>query len=491
MQKYPNRNGIVKAASKAAHMGNRTEMEGPGERGCVLLVDDEESLRHALSKTLQRKGYEVLEASNGACALEVLRARDVDVVVSDIRMPDMDGIALLQVVRERTPDVPFLLLTGTPDVATAVKAVGYGAFEYLTKPGDLPRLGESVGKALEAHRLATTRRRLLDSASGRGRNAEPRRSLDQPVGPGTLLDGRYRLGRLIGAGGMGTVYEAQREDLAGMIVAVKVLHSKLTARPDLLRRFRREAEVVATLHHPNIVKVIDFVARPDEPEFLVMELLRGTTLATAIENDPPFSERRVAFIASQVLGALAVAHSVQVIHRDLKPDNLLLTTVAGIEDVVKLVDFGIAKLLAPPDGQRLTETGLVLGTPAYMAPEYARGEPASASGDLYALGCVMYEALTRRQPFSGANYNAILFAIQDEAPRPIQTFRPDVSPEFSSIVDRALAKDPKARFPSAQAMAEDLRAWLACDTTTERPMLAGLGTAPTIESPVPRRKAST
>ena len=333
---------------------------------------------------------------------------------------------------------------------------------------------------------------MLESASGRDRHSDPRRSFHQPVGPGTLLDGRYRVGRLLGAGGMGTVYEAQREDLAGMQVAVKVLHSKLTERPDLLVRFRREAEVVATIEHPNIVKVIDFVARPGEPEFLVMELLRGTTLAAAIENDPPFSERRVAFIASQVLGALAAAHAVRVVHRDLKPENLLLTTLAGIEDVVKLVDFGIAKLLVPPDDRRLTETGLVLGTPAYMAPEYARGEPASASGDLYALGCVMYEALTRRQPFTGANYNAILFAIQDKAPPPIQASRPDVSLEFSFIVERALAKDPKARFPSAQAMAEELKPWLGCDATIDqRPMLTGLGTAPTIEGPIPRRKAPT
>src|SRR5581483_2310308 len=128
------------------------------------------------------------------------------------------------------------------------------------------------------------------------------------------------------------------------------------------------------------------------------------TLTTAIERDPPFSQSRVAFIASQVLSALEAAHAIKVIHRDLKPDNLFLTAVSGIGDLVKVLDFGIAKLLENADS-KLTETGTVLGTPANMAPESARGERPLVAGDIYAVGCVMYEALTQRAPFVGANYN--------------------------------------------------------------------------------------
>jgi len=458
-------------------------------QGCVLIVDDEDALRRALARTLSKQGYQVVDASSGSLALELLDTHDVDVVVSDIRMPGMDGMALLRLVREQKPDVPFVLLTGTPDVATAVKAVGYGAFEYLTKPDDLPRLGESVAKAIEAHRAAITRRRILEAAT-RAKVAKPgsRRAIDG----GMVLDGRYRVGRLLGAGGMGTVYEGRREDLAGMPVAIKVLHPRLSDQQEILARFRREAEVVATIDHPNIVKVIDFVAAPDGPVFLVMELLHGDTLATSIERDPPFSERRVAFIASQVLAALGAAHAVNVIHRDLKPENLVLTTLAGIEDVVKLLDFGIAKLLAADGHQRLTETGLTLGTPAYMAPEYARGEAATVAGDLYALGCVMYEALTRQQPFTGTNYNAILFAIQQKQPPPLRDLRPDVSPELTAVIERAIAKDPADRFPTARAMDDALAPWLARGATrAPSSTTAGLGTTPTLESPsVPPKNRS-
>jgi serine/threonine protein kinase len=293
---------------------------------------------------------------------------------------------------------------------------------------------------------------------------------------------------LIGAGGMGTVYEGQREDLAGMPVAIKVLHPRFEDRTEVLVRFRREAEVVATLDHPNIVRVLDFVAPAEGPAFLVMELLRGQTLASAIALEAPFPEQRVAFIASQVLAALEAAHAANVVHRDLKPENLLLTTISGIADVVKLLDFGIAKLLLAAEDDRLTQTGHVLGTPAYMAPEYARGEAATVAGDIYALGCVMYQALTGAQPFTGTNYNAVLFAIQQRSPTPIREVRPDLSEEIVKVVERAMARGAADRFPSARAMAEALRPW------APESVRASVGTplciAPTVEAVVSRAGVS-
>jgi eukaryotic-like serine/threonine-protein kinase len=322
---------------------------------------------------------------------------------------------------------------------------------------DLPRLGPCVAKAIDAHRVATSQRRILESARHQVTRPVSSSPVSDGMTEGTVLAGRYRVGRVLGAGGMGTVYEGRREDLADMPVAIKVLHASLCQRKDLVLRFRREAEIVAALDHPNIVRVLDFVAPPDGgPAFLVMELLRGRTLARVIEEDAPLSEQRVAKIASQVLSALASAHRVEVVHRDLKPENLLLTTVATLNDLVKLLDFGVAKLVSVPHDQRLTQTGHYLGTPAYMAPEYTRGEEATTKGDLYALGCVMYEALTGELPFGGPNYHAVLQAIQHAEPRPLRSVRPDVSDEFAQIVARAMAKDPSSRFESASAMADAL-----------------------------------
>ena len=453
------------------------------ERGCIIVADDEEALRRALTRKLEKVGHTVHQASTGAEALALVETHAVDVVLTDITMPDMDGISLLRQVRDRKPDVPVLLMTGAPHVDTAVKAVEYGALEYLTKPFDLERLAGSVARAVKEHRAAVARRQLLDSAvRSKGGVSGPRSAGGSPITTGTVLGGRYRITEMLGAGGMGTVYAAEREDLGRMSVALKVLHPKLSDRPDLLVRFRREAEVVATLQHPNIVNVIDFIAGDDGPTFLVMERLRGRTLAAAILDEQSLSERRVAFIAFQMLGALQAAHEKHVVHRDLKPENVFLTSVANIADVVKLLDFGIAKL-ADDAASKLTDTGTVLGTPAYMAPEYARGEKADALGDIYAVGCVMYEALARKQPFTAANYNALLFAIQEKEAQPLRTIRPDVSEAMAAIIARAMSKNPKERFQTATAMADALEPHLPAMRKVT-PVLS-MESAPTEELKVP------
>src|SRR5581483_10803130 len=301
-----------------------------------------------------------------------------------------------------------------------------------------------------------------------------------PIGEGTMLAERYRVVRQLGAGGMGTVYEARREDLGGMPVAIKVIHTKLAMRADLVKRFRREAELIAKLHHPHIVRVIDFVFDEAGPSFMVMELLEGITLAQAIAKKP-LSERRCALIASQMLDALALAHDANVIHRDLKPENVFLTKLSTVGDVVKLLDFGIAKILSADASSKLTQTGTVLGTPAYMAPEYARGESCDVRADVYSAGCVMYEALAQRQPFVAANYNALLFALQEKEPTDLQSLRRDVSSELVAIVQRAMAKDRTKRFQTAAEMRAALEPWVASARPPSVP--PPIGSAPTEEIP--------
>jgi eukaryotic-like serine/threonine-protein kinase len=296
---------------------------------------------------------------------------------------------------------------------------------------------------------------------------------------GELLGGRYRLVRRLGAGGMGEVWEALHEGL-GRHVALKAILPSLTSDPVLLARFQREAQAAASLGHPNIVQVTDFAAPQGEPAFLVMELLSGMSLSRAIEQQGPMPESRVAFIAAQVLTALDVAHRANLVHRDIKPDNIFLTSVAGVE-VVKVLDFGIAKLYGESEAAKLTQTGVVMGTPQYMSPEQARGKAVDARTDLYAVGTAMFQALTGRLPFGAGSINALLFAIADDPPPPVSALRADADPRFCAVIERALAKDPAHRYGSALEMRDALEPWL----TTAKPIsivprASTLANAPTV-----------
>jgi serine/threonine protein kinase/CheY-like chemotaxis protein len=430
-----------------------------GTAGRILLVDDEVELRRGLARFLRTRSFSVTEVSTGAEALDLVGRLEFDAVVSDVCMPDMSGLELLRALHGTQPELPVLLLSGTPEPDSSSNAEKQGAFVYMTKPPDLERLGQTVSSAVEQ------RRKGLEYRSGE----RPREARQGDIWTGALLGGRYRVGRLIGEGGMGAVYEAVREDLANMRVAIKVLHPTFSARPDLVARFRREAETVAALDHPNIVRILDFQTNRGEAAFLVMERLNGESLARAIGKESGLAPSRVVFIASQVLAALGAAHSAGVVHRDLKPDNVFLTTMSGMTDIVKLLDFGIAKLVTPSGEQRLTQTGVVLGTPPYMAPEHARGGEIDRRADLYAVGCVMYEALTGRPPFSAENYNALLFAIQETDPRSLLELRPDVDPELAAVITRAMQKEPAQRFQDAESMARTLSRWVSPRVDTPAP----------------------
>ncbi len=272
---------------------------------------------------------------------------------------------------------------------------------------------------------------------------------------GTLISERYRIVRKLGAGGMGAVYEAVQEGL-GRRVALKVLLPAYAQDPEAVARFQREAQAAASLGHPNIVTVTDFGASAGQV-FLVMEFLAGASLAQVIERERTLSASRAAWIATQVLSALSVAHHAGIVHRDMKPDNVFLTEVSGVRDVVKVLDFGIARFTElHGNSSKLTSTGAVLGTPAYMSPEQARGRPVDARSDLYSVGVMLYEMLTGRLPFQATNYHALLFAILEESPPSIATLRGDVAPALIAVVERAMSRDINTRFQSA----DELRAAL-------------------------------
>jgi serine/threonine-protein kinase len=270
---------------------------------------------------------------------------------------------------------------------------------------------------------------------------------------GRRLGGRYRVVRRLDAGAMGVVYEAVQEDL-GRRVALKLLTTAFDEAA--LERLRREAEAAARLGHPHIVQVTDFVRMPDEPVFLVMELLSGRSLAAAIELEAPMPVARVARIGLQLLDALGAAHAAKIVHRDIKPANVFLVSSLAVPDMVKVLDFGIAKLLDTEPGERaVTRQGAVIGTLAYMSPEQARGDAIDERADLYAAGVCLYEAASGARPID-APVTALRAAILAMPPVELAARLPNVDPAFAAVVMRALEKDRTRRFASAREMAAAL-----------------------------------
>ena len=284
---------------------------------------------------------------------------------------------------------------------------------------------------------------------------------------GTTLAGRYRLLRRLGEGGMGVVYEATHA-VIGRSLAVKVLHERYVDRPEVAARLMNEARLASAIRNQHIVDIFDFGETSDGRTFVAMELCAGCSLAQTIRAVGPLDERRAGEIALQVSDALGAAHAAGILHRDVKPENIFLVPRDG-GDFVKVLDFGISKAMrgfdplgagggADAEALRLTHTGMVLGTPFYMSPEQARGDDnIDHRIDIYALGVILYEALTGEVPFSGTNYLSIISEVQHrEVVRP-RELRPEVSPAMERVVLRAIHRDRDQRYPSMVALGEDLR----------------------------------
>ncbi|MCB9546349.1 MAG: serine/threonine protein kinase [Myxococcales bacterium] len=260
---------------------------------------------------------------------------------------------------------------------------------------------------------------------------------------GQVLDGRYRVEALVGAGGMGVVYRAVQLSV-DRPVAVKVLHPDASSDPEVVRRFEEEARVVSRLRHPNTVTLIDFGRTASGRLYLVCELMRGAPLDDVLAQGP-LSPQRTASLVRQVAQALAEAHTMGVVHRDLKPSNLFVEQV-DTQEVVKLLDFGIAKLA---DGGVQTASGRIFGTPLYMSPEQAEGLAVDARSDLYSLGVVAFECLAGRPPFTGSTaYSILMKHVHDDVPS-----LPMGEPALDALVRQLLEKAPADRPADAREVA--------------------------------------
>jgi eukaryotic-like serine/threonine-protein kinase len=288
--------------------------------------------------------------------------------------------------------------------------------------------------------------------------------------PRVLLD-RYEVGRLLGAGGMAEVFEG-RDRLLARRVAIKVLQAQFARDPSFLIRFKREAQAAASLSHPNIVGVYD-TGTEDGTHFIVMEFVDGRTLKEVIRAEGPLYPERAAEICADVCSALAAAHARGLIHRDIKPGNVMLTP----EGKVKVMDFGIARATT---SETITQTAAVVGTAQYISPEQAQGQAVDYRSDLYSLGCCLYEMLTGTVPFTGATPVAIAYRHVREDPTPPRMLNGDVPAPLEAICLKAMAKNPDNRYQTATELHDDLERFRNGQPVLATPLLDAAATTQAI-----------
>ncbi|MBX3274129.1 MAG: protein kinase [Sandaracinaceae bacterium] len=401
----------------------------------VLIVDDLEDNLDLLARRLERKGYAVSVASSGPDALALVDARPLELVILDVMMPGMSGLEVLERIREtRGPqELPVIMATAKGDSSDVVEALDKGANDYVVKPIDLDVLIARMRAALRAVVRAP---------------APP----ETEIVAGHQLDGKYALGERLGVGGFGTVYRATHVALRNP-VAVKILHEHLLGSQQAIRRFAQEGVSACRVRHPNAVAILDAGTTWDGLPYLVMELLSGPTLQQELERERVLRLARAAEIASPLCAALDAAHREGIVHRDVKPANVMLARDATGVEVVKVLDFGIAKLLEPsPDAPATVDE--IAGTPQYMAPERLLGERSDGRSDIYSVGVTLYTMLTGALPFTYQSDNVLVQALQQlrSTPRPLGVLRPDLPDDLVAAVMAALDREPQQR-PSLLTLA--------------------------------------
>ena len=439
----------------------------------IVLVEDNEAVRRAARMLLTRKGYEVSEHPDGSSALVEVLETPPDLVVSDIQMPRLDGLELTRKVRERydKAQLPVVLVSVLSEEDDIVAGLEAGANDYLVKPY---RNAELLAKVVVLLKEKSVHRQASDPSLPESGPAFPAqveqrgtpppqddrlgdedttkvRTAEAAPAPAYYFD-KYLVTGEYGRGGMGTVYKAVKRD-DDVNVALKILAPRLAGNKTAVARFLREIRALSALQSENVVRVLDHGYDAGR-YFLVMEAVEGDSLDRIVLRDGPLSEWEAARVFRQCASALQALADEGLVHRDVKPANIIRRTSDGL---VKLVDFGLAKY--ENEASALTETGYALGTSYYVAPEVIEGAKADARSDLFALGVSMFEVLTGRRPFPGVvPYQIFKRIVSGPVPDP-REFRPTLSPGLVEIVDRLLARDPQVRYQSGGAAAHEIDRW--------------------------------
>jgi CheY-like chemotaxis protein len=480
----------------------------------LLVVDDDPDNREVLRRRLEREGYRAECAEDGERALQMVAGQRFDLVLLDVMMPGKDGYEVLEELKgsSETRDIPVIMISALDDMRSVVRCIEGGAEDYLPKPFDPVLLRARISASLEKKRLRDQETeylrqvdevveaaaaveagayrsgslagvagradalgrlaRVFDGMAEQVRAREDRlrdriRDLrseidaarqeppeegqggdDVKLNAGERFAGRYEILGVIGYGAMGTVYRARDLDL-DEDVAIKTLRSEFTSNPDAVERFKTEIRLARRISHPNVVRTHDF-GESSGLYYLTMEYVEGLTLHDLIEKRGRLGVSAVLAVAAQLAESLAVAHEQGVVHRDIKPGNLLLDS----EGALKVMDFGVARLAEGTT--TLTQAGSIVGTPAYMSPEQLLGEGVDARCDLYSVGVVLYECLTGRLPLNAKSTVSLIAKVLNVEPRPVVELNGDVPEPLSALIARLLVKEPDARVRSAAQLVEEL-----------------------------------
>ena len=413
---------------------DETVVENSGPQK-LLVVDDDISITQILKLSLERQNYQVLSAFNGIEAIDMLQKHeDFTLVLTDIYMPKMSGLELLQYMKVNKPNTPVMMITGQPDVDIAVGCMKDGAVDYISKPFDLENIYHKIAKVIansQQQPQATSSEESIDKI---------RKSLKFQLGS------RYEIGDFIGEGSIGMVFDCKdlkKKDLPSQ--AIKIFKPKyifLNEEERLRERFLASAIISSGIRHPNIVKIRDYgFLRNDDVPYLIMDKVEGKTLQEYIQGDEDFSVEEVIHIIAQAASALTVIHANEIIHRDIKPHNIMMTP----EKQLKLCDFGVAHL--PYE---------LIGSPAYIAPEGFINSRVDHRADFFALGVTMYELLTGRRPFLGKTLTTYSHQVQFLTPDKPSEIMKGISPEIDKITMKLLAKLPEDRYQIAEDLLADL-----------------------------------
>jgi serine/threonine protein kinase len=403
----------------------------------VLIVDDNDFARSTLERCLEEEGYQITAVASGSEALSLLSGGHIDLVLLDLDMPEVSGFDVLRDLRGiySRQDLPVIIVTGTYGSQDTVSAFDQGANDFVTKPVNLPQLLARIRTQLECR--------------------SPEVSPSSKIEIGTVVGGSYRLDELIGKGRFGSVYRATHLKLRRQ-VAIKLLQADFQTDSDALARFEVEGISTCRIQHPNAVSVLDFNVTPTGVPYLVLELLKGFPLSDELAQKPWLSPQRSLEILSPVCEVLSEAHGLDIIHRDIKPQNIFLHH-GRTGEVVKVLDFGIAKMLGDGHGHDLTMEGSTPGTPTYMSPERLSDLPYDGRSDVYSLGILLYTMLTGQPPFAAKNPIKVAMMHLYDRPAPPHIRNPELSMEIEDVVLHALGKDPESR-PSAAELASNFKA---------------------------------
>jgi DNA-binding response OmpR family regulator len=506
--------GLEESAPAQASSGVALAPAGPEQRPTVLIVDDDASVLKFLKRSLESWGLDVVTATDGREGLAVLASKRIDLVLTDIEMPNLDGMAMLSAIKANpeTQRIPVIVISSKDDLDSVSKCIELGAEDHISKPfanqvlsarvkatlerkqlhdaesATLRRIGQLIAAAEAVERdtyapdaldslkagsdglgqlarvfdrmvsgLKSKEERLRQRVKGlrtevgeaRVSGAKPLGS-DSPFALGDAVADRFEIIGQLGRGGMGTVYLALDRQL-NEEVALKVVRKELLENdPQILERLKSEIRLARKISHPNVVRAHD-IGEWQGRYFITMEKVVGVTVAELLDQRGRLTAESTLAIGTQLCEALAVAHDNDIIHRDVKPANLLIDEAGTL----KVMDFGIARRLTAGAGQ-LTKDGFLVGTPQYMAPELLTSGKPNARTDLFAVGVVLYECVTGRLPYDGESAMELYAAVLDDQCPRAGTVAKGVSPQFEALIHQQLRFDPNQRATSARELSQRL-----------------------------------